>query len=76
MGLNPGRYVSTEVENLDDEVFEESLVAAHVDLRELAERATALERGVDASSASCSNGDSDGSVRVGWLSLTICTRTL
>jgi len=34
--LNPGRYVGTEVEDLDDEVFEEKLAAAHLELRELA----------------------------------------
>lgn len=45
--LNPGRYVGTEVEDLDDEVFEEKLAAAHVELRELAARAAQLEAGVD-----------------------------
>jgi type I restriction enzyme M protein len=45
--LNPGRYVGTEVEDLDDEVFEEKLAAAHVELRELAARAAELEAGVD-----------------------------
>lgn len=45
--LNPGRYVGTEVEDLDDEVFEEKLSAAHVELRELAARASELEAGVD-----------------------------
>lgn len=45
--LNPGRYVGTEVEDLEDEVFEEKLAAAQVELRELAERAAALEVGVD-----------------------------
>lgn len=45
--LNPGRYVGTEVEDLDDEVFEERLAAAHVELRELAARAAKLEAGVD-----------------------------
>ncbi len=29
--LNPGRYVGTEVEDLDDEVFEEKLAAAHLE---------------------------------------------
>ena len=33
--LNPGRYVGTEVEDLDDEVFEEKLAAAHAELRSL-----------------------------------------
>jgi type I restriction enzyme M protein len=46
--LNPGRYVGTEVEDLDDEVFEEKLAAAHLELRELAARAAKLEAGVDA----------------------------
>jgi type I restriction enzyme M protein len=45
--LNPGRYVGTEVEDLDDEVFEEKLAAANVELHELATRAATLERGVD-----------------------------
>jgi type I restriction enzyme M protein len=45
--LNPGRYVGTEVEDLDDEVFEEKLAAAHLELRELAARAAELEAGVD-----------------------------
>ena len=39
--LNPGRYVGTEVEELDDEVFEEKLAAAHDELRELADEADA-----------------------------------
>jgi len=45
--LNPGRYVGTEVEELEDEVFEEQLAAAHAELRELAARAAELEAGVD-----------------------------
>ena len=45
--LNPGRYVGTEVEDLEDEVFEEKLAAAQVELRELAARAATLEAGVD-----------------------------
>lgn len=45
--LNPGRYVGTEVEELDDEVFEEQLAAAHAELRELGVRAGELERSVD-----------------------------
>jgi type I restriction enzyme M protein len=45
--LNPGRYVGTEVEDLDDEEFAEKLAAAHVELRELAERAATLEAGVE-----------------------------
>ncbi len=45
--LNPGRYVGTEVEELEDEEFEERLAAAQLELRELAERAAALEAGVD-----------------------------
>jgi len=39
--------VGTEVEDLDDEVFEEKLAAAQVELRKLASRATTLETGVD-----------------------------
>jgi type I restriction enzyme M protein len=46
--LNPGRYVGTEVEELDDEVFEEKLAAAHAELRALGARARELEDGVDA----------------------------
>ncbi len=30
--LNPGRYVGTDVDDLDDEVFEEKLAAAHTEL--------------------------------------------
>ena len=45
--LNPGRYVGTEVEDLEDEVFEEKLAAAQIELRELSARATTLEAGVD-----------------------------
>ena len=45
--LNPGRYVGTEVEDLDDEVFEEKLAAAHVELRDLSARAAKLEASVD-----------------------------
>jgi len=45
--LNPGRYVGTEVEELDDEVFEERLAAAHAELRALGTRARELEEGVD-----------------------------
>lgn len=45
--LNPGRYVGTEVEELDDEVFEEKLAAAHAELRALGARARELEDGVD-----------------------------
>jgi len=45
--LNPGRYVGTQVEELEDEVFEEKLAAAQVELRELAARAATLEQGVD-----------------------------
>ena len=43
----PGRYVGTEVEDLDDEVFEEKLAAAHVEVRELAARAAKLQANVD-----------------------------
>ncbi len=45
--LNPGRYVGTEVEELDEEVFEEKLAAAHAELRSLGARAGELEEGVD-----------------------------
>ncbi len=45
--LNPGRYVGTDVEDLDDEVFAEKLAAAHAELRELSARAAVLEAGVD-----------------------------
>lgn len=45
--LNPGRYVGTEVEDLEDEVFEERLAAAQAELRELGARAATLEAGVD-----------------------------
>ncbi len=45
--LNPGRYVGTEVDDLDDEVFEEKLAAAHLELRELATKAAKLEASVD-----------------------------
>ena len=45
--LNPGRYVGTEVEDLEDEVFEEQLAAAQLELRELAARASELESGID-----------------------------
>jgi type I restriction enzyme M protein len=45
--LNPGRYVGTEVEDLDDEVFAEKLAAAYAELRELSSRAAVLESGVD-----------------------------
>jgi len=46
--LNPGRYVGTEVEEFDDEVFEEKLAAAHAELRALGARARELEGSVDA----------------------------
>jgi len=45
--LNPGRYVGTEVEELEDEVFEEKLAASHAELRSLGARARELESGVD-----------------------------
>jgi type I restriction enzyme M protein len=45
--LNPGRYVGTEVEELDEEVFEEKLAATHAELRSLGARARELEEGVD-----------------------------
>ena len=45
--LNPGRYVGTEVEELEDEEFEEKLAAAHAELQALGLRARELEAGVD-----------------------------
>jgi type I restriction enzyme M protein len=45
--LNPGRYVGTEIEDLDDEVFAETLAAAHIELRELTARVAVLDAGVD-----------------------------
>ena len=45
--LNPGRYVGTEVEELDEKVFEEKVAAARAELRELGARAAKLEAGVD-----------------------------
>jgi type I restriction enzyme M protein len=45
--LNPGRYVGTEVEDLDDEVFEERLAAAQIELSELATRTEALHVGIN-----------------------------
>jgi type I restriction enzyme M protein len=45
--LNPGRYVGTEVEDLEDEVFEEKLAAAQIELRELSTRSSQLASNVD-----------------------------
>jgi type I restriction enzyme M protein len=45
--LNPGRYVGTEVEELDDEVFEEQLATAQAELRALGARSRELDAGVD-----------------------------
>lgn len=45
--LNPGRYVGTEVDDLEDEVFEERLAATHLELRELGDRAETLQRQVE-----------------------------
>jgi type I restriction enzyme M protein len=45
--LNPGRYVGTEVEDLEDEVFEETLAATQIELRELGARASELQRSVE-----------------------------
>jgi type I restriction enzyme M protein len=45
--LNPGRYVGTEVEDLEDEVFEEKLATAHAELRALGGKARELEASVD-----------------------------
>jgi type I restriction enzyme M protein len=44
--LNPGRYVGTEVEEIDDEVFEEQLAESHAALRALGARARELEDAV------------------------------
>lgn len=44
---NPGRYVGTEVEELEDEEFEEKLAASHAELRALGARAREIEDGVD-----------------------------
>ncbi|MDQ3728371.1 MAG: type I restriction-modification system subunit M [Actinomycetota bacterium] len=49
--LNPGRYVGTEIEDLEDEVFEEQLAAAQIELRELATRAAELQEAMDAALA-------------------------
>ena len=46
--LNPGRYVGTAVEELGDDIFQEKLTAAHLELRELSVRARSLESAVDA----------------------------
>jgi type I restriction enzyme M protein len=45
--LNPGRYVGTPVVELEDEVFEERLAAAQVELRQLAAGAAKLQKGID-----------------------------
>jgi len=45
--LNPGRYVGTAVVELEDEVFEERLAAAQLELRALGARAAKLEAGVE-----------------------------
>jgi type I restriction enzyme M protein len=45
--LNPGRYVGTEVEDLEDEVFEEKLAAAQAELRELSDQAVKYEQDVN-----------------------------
>jgi type I restriction enzyme M protein len=45
--LNPGRYVGTEVEDLEDEVFEEKLAAAQIELQALSDRAAGLQADVD-----------------------------
>ena len=46
--LNPGRYVGTDVAELEDEEFDEKVAAAQVELTELAARAAALHVGIDA----------------------------
>lgn len=45
--LNPGRYVGTEIEELDDEVFEEKLAAARAELHALGVEVGELQDGVD-----------------------------
>lgn len=55
--LNPGRYVGTEVEDLDDEVFEEKLAAAHAELHELAVRAAKLQDSVEGVLSQLLSGD-------------------
>lgn len=64
--LNPGRYVGTEVEELDDEVFEEKLAAAHAELRALGGKARELEAAVD---------EVLGKLLAGWLTLTATLRS-
>lgn len=44
--LNPGRYVGTEVEELEDEEFDEKLALAQAELQSLADRASEPEEGV------------------------------
>ncbi len=46
--LNPGRYLGTEVEELDEEVFVEKLADVHAELYGSGARARELEEGVDA----------------------------
>ena len=87
--LNPGRYVGTEVVELDDEVFEERLAAAQLELRELGARAAELEAGVDHVLTQLLRRDHDVSVTVGprlsriaatnvrdvsWVAIQIATR--
>lgn len=45
--LSPGRYVGSEVEEFEDEVFEEKLAAAQVELRELFMRTAEREKEID-----------------------------
>jgi type I restriction enzyme M protein len=45
--LNPGRYVGSEVEELEDEVFEEKLAAARAELQVISDQAHDLEDAVD-----------------------------
>lgn len=45
--LNPGRYVGTEVEELEDEEFEEKLASSHAELQRIGARARELEDGID-----------------------------
>lgn len=45
--LNPGRYVGTQIEELEDEVFEERLAATHAALQGTAAHVRELEEGVN-----------------------------
>jgi type I restriction enzyme M protein len=55
--LSPGRYVGTQTEDLGDEVFEEELVAAQVELRALRDRVNPLDREIEAFISQLISGD-------------------